>query len=229
MGRRKMKKKFTLIELLIVISIIAILAAMLLPALAKSRVLAKKTACYNNVRQIGIMVSMYIDERKGWMPMAWPRYAENYGYAKHSGFAYDLMDMIPTYPRMLKTIFDCPELDSSRYSLATRNTINEYGWNQYFMGDREGAAGSTQRKKVVAFKRTSENLCMAEVNDGSGSSDQEWKYALHYKYNYRHNNRSNLLFLDGHAGDRTYLELFFNQYDYAANPEKSRLWGNPNY
>jgi len=62
------KTGFTLIELLVVIGIIAILAALLLPSLAKAREAAKTICCASNEKQIGIMTINYSDEQKGYCP-----------------------------------------------------------------------------------------------------------------------------------------------------------------
>ncbi len=61
-------RAFTLVELLVVIGIIALLIAILLPALSKARKSAQEVKCMNNVRQLCMGVTLYADQHRGLMP-----------------------------------------------------------------------------------------------------------------------------------------------------------------
>ena len=72
MKKLEESKWFTLIELLIVISIIAILAALLLPALNQARERAKTIQCVNNLKQCGIAATEYAHDHKNMIPIKVP-------------------------------------------------------------------------------------------------------------------------------------------------------------
>lgn len=69
MASHGQRRGFTLIELLVVIAIIALLIAILLPALGNAREAARRTACLNNARQVSLAMNIYATNYKDWYPV----------------------------------------------------------------------------------------------------------------------------------------------------------------
>ncbi|MFW6039436.1 MAG: type II secretion system protein [bacterium] len=128
---------FTLVELLVVISIIALLIALLLPALQNARRVAKQVQCGNNVRQIGLGLEVYASEYDRNYPVV------NIGSAMDSRWAVSVLELTSDRSNFSADgIFTCPSTKPRFKSPPNPNHWRlTYGANTYVMtqGNPDGS------------------------------------------------------------------------------------------
>ena len=212
---------FTLIELLIVIAILAILAAMLLPALSKARAKARQVACQGNLRQIGMVNHLYTLSYDGFIP----GYLEDV-YRASGANARSWIDMLYDYQLQNEKIFECNGMESvipggvkginygfRRDEGGTGKRLGDYGVNITNV-----TGNVTKDNKLVLYYyrridrlRNSSGTLMASEARSSANSTYHISRAKDKKTvnNIRivHGRYINLLFFDAHVVPRLYSDL----------------------
>ena len=193
------KAIFTLVELLVVIAIIAILSAVLLPALAKCKDKAREISCINQLKQIGMGIFMYSDDNNGYLlplryGVAWPDRPIWADFLYRGDYVKTNPDKVPG------NLFICPSCPDAKQ---LQTVYVNYGANYNLFADY--TQGSTM-KKLLAFRLPGQCGVLVDTNGtawnchwisstpGAGMSE-DW-------VSYRHSGGINTLLLDGHAEHR---------------------------
>ena len=219
----KISNGFTLIELLVVMAIIAILAAMLLPALARSKAQAQRAACESNLSQLGLATEIYLGDYAnllfnrcqvpttagqqwwfGWLAS---------GTEGQRAFDLSTGVLFPYLHGSDVRLCPSPAWNSPQFKLKGTNVIFSYGCNSYLFAaqnQKPVSAGNILRPADTALYADA-----AQVNtfqapaSASNPMFEEWYY-LDLETNYsnfnnqpnghfRHAQKANVTFADGHV------------------------------
>jgi prepilin-type N-terminal cleavage/methylation domain-containing protein/prepilin-type processing-associated H-X9-DG protein len=150
---------FTLIELLVVIAIIAILIGLLLPAVQKVRMAAMRVQCANNLKQIGLAITMYCDDHDG----AFPLISDN-------ALDYDSAWVFTLKPYMEKVgkTYICPNDPKGSIRLLASPQGTSYVMNEYL---NVGTDSAEKRQKLSSTSQTFAVFTSSDQQGAGWSAD----------------------------------------------------------
>ena len=197
MERRKRRTGFTLIELLVVVAIIAILAAMLLPALSQAREKARQALCISNLKQIGLAILMYKED-----------YNE---VVASASYPYNQLSINTTYITD-KAVWRCQSNRNPSKPAGFEKYGVSYAWNGDFVFTTNWDTGSPLRyTKYSRIKYPDKMFLVGDEGwgaDGTGDGGEGCIYSQSGGSSptqnarmvaYRHSDGANFLFADGHV------------------------------
>ena len=227
MGRgcrsRSRRAGFTLIELLTVIAIIAILAALIMPALARGKVAAQRVRCASNLHQLGLATQMYWDDNAG-LCFRYGGTVTNSGRLYWFGWIGDGKENERVFDAAAGALYPylkgrgveiCPALNYSagELKLKANGATYGYGYNFYLSTDPPKAPVSISR-----VTRTTDTVLFADaaqVNTWQAPAStshpmlEEWYYVDNSvnqpNGHFRHARKASIIACDGHVALETFV------------------------